>query len=1568
MHQTGKFWQRLSTGLLSSALAFGAFSPMTTVMAEGEPGNQNADEWKFTFFGVSVGDNRNKLVSSGNGVEEPVVLQSATFKEDGSIDLKGGKFVADAPADGGSYYYTTIDPTTQNFYLQADVHIDQVNPSFDGQEGFALMARDAMGDDGATGDFMANLVSVTGTQLPIDGSEKKGTIGIRAYTGIYKPESTAKENAIVTTRRSWSGTSESYSTIAAGETYRVSLEKKDFGYIVRQVAINEDGTDGEEIGSEIYYIPAKDSKAETIESYSDLLDPLTFQENNTAYVALAVARGLNATFSNIVYTTSDWSAEGWHRQPTTYIENTYAITSPDTTTSGQYELVYKTNADGTANIYKNDVKIDENVAITANTLFVKTYEMAENEATFAVEFTPDPNYTIGDFETIASYETHTTTKKVTQKALGADGTIYVTPEGKPGNTGASLEDAVDIQTAFDFVGAGQKILLASTTYDLSGQFIKIARGRNGTKENPITLTTVDGKYATFDFGETGNGFEAWGDWWVFEKINVARTKDEKPGMKIAGSHNIASRMNFYNNGNTGLQVSGTSNETIELWPSYNTVINCTSVNNADRSVEDADGFAAKLTTGCGNVFDGCISAFNADDGWDLFAKIATGSIGAVTIKNSVAYKNGYLMVKSGTKADFVLADVLCDENGTLTFAEGSHELDAGNGNGFKMGGSNMPGGHVLSNSISYDNKTKGIDSNSCPDIKVYNSTTYNNGNFNIALYTSNKKATTGFEAKGVLSYRKGTSNDEQLGIQSQSESSVYGISNYYWKAEENKSSNTVGTTVSDDWFVSLDTSIAPTRKEDGSIDMHGVLILTDEARSLYDTGARGAAWGQKEATIWAVGDSTVSPFTDKYYLPREGYGEELATYFNATVYNLGHSGASSKDFTTMTEYDALMNGSDKVKALGDADTDMFLVIGFGHNDEKTEEARFTDPTGDYLTEGSFANSIYVNYVQPAIERGVVPIVCTPIARLTKENTTESYNGESGHITKDVTIGENVFHGGDYAQALRDMVATLKSQGVEIELVDLTAKTIEKNVEMGENAQYLHAFTGAKKDEEGNITLTGLDQTHTNSYGARMNAWLIANGSAGTKLGQYSANKPEPTYDTYFPLAINQDYVFIDYNTPTEEQMNASLWPQYTDTDGKVWRGTAFGDIGADKISPEFFGADIDDKGITLHVTGNNGKIAGGSDGLMLYYTQLPAGTSFTLTAKAKINNFDTNNQVSFGLMARDDLYIDTRIAETMGDYVAAGIKNQGKKINYGRKSSSIVDTTPDKEESINAGTEVELKLSGTADGFTLTYDGQTNSAGFDYPLTGVDSEYIYVGFFVVRNCNITFSDIHLTYGAEPKVEVAVEDEEAGTAEVIENADGTVTVKATVSPGYTFLGWKDAEGNIVSTDAEYTFTPSENITLTPVFAEEDKYIGFKLADGTPFSYLSADKPLYWYENGIRQGVYGDLKNVKDTQFNQVERGREIYDPNTDAWYWLDADAEGAVARNKEVWMPYVFQGDNNPDGKWVRYDKYGEMIKGWYANDNGVYYYDLWTGAMFKGEHVINDKTYNFDPITGTMIR
>lgn len=84
------------------------------------------------------------------------------------------------------------------------------------------------------------------------------------------------------------------------------------------------------------------------------------------------------------------------------------------------------------------------------------------------------------------------------------------------------------------------------------------------------------------------------------------------------------------------------------------------------------------------------------------------------------------------------------------------------------------------------------------------------------------------------------------------------------------------------------------------------------------------------STLWVVGDSTLSSFDDKYYYPRYGYGTKLGCYLNSKVQvnNLALSGRSSLSFTKEENYKELLAG---MKA-GD-----FLIIGFGHNDEKLRQ-------------------------------------------------------------------------------------------------------------------------------------------------------------------------------------------------------------------------------------------------------------------------------------------------------------------------------------------------------------------------------------------------------------------------------------------------------------------------------------------------------------------------------------------------------------------------------------------------------------------------------------------------------
>lgn len=107
------------------------------------------------------------------------------------------------------------------------------------------------------------------------------------------------------------------------------------------------------------------------------------------------------------------------------------------------------------------------------------------------------------------------------------------------------------------------------------------------------------------------------DYWIWYGIDFKGAGDN--GMLLSGNHNIIEMCQFYANRDTGLQLSrfDTTAATIDLWPSYNIIKNCTSFNNSDATGENADGFAAKLTCGVGNVFDGCMSYHNSDDGWDF---------------------------------------------------------------------------------------------------------------------------------------------------------------------------------------------------------------------------------------------------------------------------------------------------------------------------------------------------------------------------------------------------------------------------------------------------------------------------------------------------------------------------------------------------------------------------------------------------------------------------------------------------------------------------------------------------------------------------------------------------------------------------------------------------------------------------------------------------------------------------------------------------------------------------------------------------------------------------------------
>ncbi|MGN0505665.1 MAG: pectinesterase family protein [Lachnospiraceae bacterium] len=489
-----------------------------------------------------------------------------------------------------------------------------------------------------------------------------------------------------------------------------------------------------------------------------------------------------------------------------------------------------------------------------------------------------------------------------------------------------------------------------------------------------------------------------------------------------------------------------------------------------------------------------------------------------------------------------------------------------------------------------------------------------------------------------------------------------------------------------------------------------------------------------KSTMWVIGDSTVCGFNDSYYYPRYGYGTQLQEYFDTEkfeVQNLALSGRSSLSFLTEENYKTLVDGMQK----GDV-----LVIGFGHNDEKTETARYTNPNGDYTVEGSFANNLYENYIKLAEAKGVTVILCTPIVRRT---ATGEWKDSELHIT--TTVGE--FEGGDYAEAIRKL-----GEDVNVAVVDMTAMTKELYDAIGvEETLCLHAWLSSKPGS--------VDNTHTNIWGAKYNAYLFAKAVKELNISGISENV---TNIAAAPakaecLVSNPDYVEPVYDSSNLAQ--SELW-----TDYGIFKGTVFGDVGGiPSAANQTLETDANGN-MHIAVANNKGKISGSTDGIAMYYYKLPADASFTLSADMTINAYDTNNQVAFGLMVRDAMYIDTNSKDYNGDSVNAAFlrladmaSGIGAYNGYARKDGKLVSGGT-LSRAYAVGETVKLTLSGTEDGYATSIgEEETISGGFDFKLTNFDDQYVYIGMYVARNADVTFSNIKLVVNGK---EVSVMD--AGT--------------------------------------------------------------------------------------------------------------------------------------------------------------------------------------------------------------
>lgn len=650
--------------------------------------------WKSVIFGQSIALKGNKENKNYLEIDESEAGKVIIEAQEGA-----GK-CTDAGQDGIAYYYTELDGTKDNFEITAKVTVDYfiTKNSPDDQEGFGIMVRDAIGTDGDSSVFNSNAMSVGGYfgGYCVFGREginsQDDTLGMVNYASIEKVKNSLKYQ------------------IKTPTVYTLTLKKDNSG--IRGTMTDASGN---VVADKFYYL-ASDTFA---------------KQTDTMYVGFMAARGakIEVDTSSIQMNVTAQNADAKQTfAPEEPIVPAVSQGSLATTADADYTYIVNVNAKGLLSVKQNGKTLVSQKEVTAGSYEFKT-TLIEGENKFQVYFEPDLTQNIQKDAKAPVIFNSTVTRKMYGPTKEP---IYVSATGKSTAAG-SKDDPLDIQTAIDYCQIGQAVYVLPGIYNLtkSTGVWKYNNGSGETGRKYLMKDPASSGNVVMDFGGSyagnkfvSNTFDFSGDYWTIDGIKFANGG----GVRVGGNHNIIKNCEFYGHSNSGLQISRTDGATDKAdWPSYNQIISCSAYENRDKSDNNADGFAAKLTCGEGNVFRYCIAAYNADDGWDLFSKASTGAIGAVEVYDSVCFANGYTL-----------------DGGELVATKGD-------GNGFKMGGSGIAVNHKVYNSYSFGNRANGFTNNSDPMGTYSNCIGYNNGGSNLELHVYTG-VTPQFTVTGIKSF------------------------------------------------------------------------------------------------------------------------------------------------------------------------------------------------------------------------------------------------------------------------------------------------------------------------------------------------------------------------------------------------------------------------------------------------------------------------------------------------------------------------------------------------------------------------------------------------------------------------------------------------------------------------------------------------------------------------------------------------------------------------------------------------------------------------------------------------
>lgn len=205
--------------------------------------------------------------------------------------------------------------------------------------------------------------------------------------------------------------------------------------------------------------------------------------------------------------------------------------------------------------------------------------------------------------------------------------------------------------------------------------------------------------------------------------------------------------------------------------------------------------------------------------------------------------------------------------------------------------------------------------------------------------------------------------------------------------------------------------------------------------------------------IFIAGDSTAA---NQPGFPYAGWGQMLSMYMkhDVVVANHAHSGRSSKSFIDEGRLDAIMSEIQK---------DDYLFIQFGHNDQKKDVERSTDPHTGYI-------EYLTRYIDAARSVGAHPVLLTSVQRrfFNEDGTLQDTHGE-------------------YLPAMRKLAADQ-----QVPLIDMAEKTKALYESLGpERSKSL--FVWGEPGEFTSFPAGVKDNTHFQEYGAVRVAGLVAEG-------------------------------------------------------------------------------------------------------------------------------------------------------------------------------------------------------------------------------------------------------------------------------------------------------------------------------------------------------------------------------------------------------------------------------------------------------------------------------------------